>query len=171
MCHLGWRVLGSRAKNVRGRSHADNLHTRPVEVSLLRMAAVRVVALAVAAAALAWGAPGVALGRASARGEAAAARTADPRHGEAAKAQSINPSNFRIVLARTYLQTGGPKNIPLPSVTQVIGASTARLWLSFRARLGWRTRWRSCRRCWIASPGRSRALRRGGAAVWLWSES
>ena len=40
--------------------------------------------------------------------------------GRALTHQGISASDVRIVLARTYLQTGGPKSIPLPSVTQVI---------------------------------------------------
>jgi hypothetical protein len=56
----------------------------------------------------------------------AAGRTAGGGHAGRA-ARSLQASNLRIVLARTYLQTGGPKNIPLPSVTQVIGGKQVQL--------------------------------------------
>ncbi|HZE17046.1 MAG TPA: hypothetical protein VE197_15840, partial [Mycobacterium sp.] len=95
----------------------------PSVVSLARPSAGHLTALALAAAVVAWGGPGVALAQAPAGASGPSARLAgvDAHRDRAAKTPSINASDIRIVLARTYLQTGGPKNIPLPTVSQLIG--------------------------------------------------
>ncbi len=87
----------------------------PSVVSLSRALSGGLAALAFAAAVAAWGDPGVALAQAHTGPNGSGSRLlgVGSHRDHAARAPSINASDIRIVLARTYLQTGGPKNIPL----------------------------------------------------------